>query len=72
MWCINRKTAAVLLLYLLLLSVSFSFPLHVNNKQNRNIKKILFITGIMGNVVFALRINNTGIGLICGNYRLNI
>lgn len=72
MLCINREMAAVVLLHLLLSSILYLFPFHLNNEQNRNIKKILFIIDIMGNDVLVLRINNTGFVLICGDCRVII
>lgn len=61
----NRKADAVVLFHLLLF-VCFHFALIIMNKTT-NIKRTLVITGIMGDVVFVLRMNNRATGLICSS-----
>lgn len=61
----NRRAAAVVL-FSPAPFVCFHFALIIMNKTT-NIKQTLVITGIMGDVVFVLRMNNRATGLICSS-----
>lgn len=62
---VNRRAAAVVL-FSSPPFACFHFALIIMNKTT-NIKQTLVITGIMGDVVFVLRMNNRATGLICSS-----